>query len=269
MREELHFTMHDTSKCWYRNNCPNVDTESCKWSCQRMQQTKYLFDLSNLRPPHRKSQNLNIQLLNSEAQTYINGVLGDVPYFVRNGFNAYFYGGTGNGKTSWAVEILTNYFFEIAETNCNECRGLFISVPTLLMKTKMNIAHPNFDPYFCEIVDSIGKVDLVIWDDIIQTDPTAYESQLLYSLINERLLRKRANIFTSNLSRNELSEVDYRLYSRICTMSDCVEFTGEDMRVDNKFSAVVEQYMRDNPGIFDVNSDSYAGYPIHHTESEE
>lgn len=266
MREELHLTMHDTSKCWYRENCPNVDSKNCNWSCQRMQQTKYLFDLSNLRPSQRKAQKLDISVLDQTCQVYINGILGDVPYFVRNGFNAYFYGGTGTGKTSWATEIIITYFYEIAEKNHNECRGLFISVPTLLRNIKMDIGHPNCDPYFVEFIKTIETTDLVVWDDIIQTNPTDFESQWLYSLINERLLRKRANIFTSNLNPQDLSKVDNRLYSRICTISDCIKFSGKDLREKGKFSYVVKEFVKDNPDVYNINSVDYDGYPVHNED---
>jgi len=251
MRKELHLTMYDTNNCWYTNVCDKFGTEDCCWKCKRMQQTKFLLDLSNLRPIHARPLHLDLEGLNQDCVNYINGIFYNVSYFVQNGYNAYFYGPTGTGKTSWSCKILKTYFGEIAESTNFTCRGLFISVPMLLLNIKRNIKPSTYIEDFDELLNDIQKVDLVIWDDIIQTSPTDFESQWLYTLINERLLRKKANIFTSNLAPSDLLKADKRLYSRICTSADCVCFDCKDKRNERKFSDVITEFLAENPNGYD------------------
>ena len=253
MRKDLHLTMYKTDYCWYRDVCDKFKSEDCCWKCKRMQQTKFLLDLSNLRPVHIKPYRLDYDGLSKECENYLNGIFYNVSYFVDNGFNAYFYGGTGTGKTSWACKVLKTYFSAVAESTNFTCRGLFISVPMLLLNIKRNIKPSTYIEDFDELLDDIQKVDLVVWDDIIQTSPTDFESQWLYTLINERLLRKKANIFTSNLSPEELEIVDTRLHSRVCTISDCILFDCGDKRNSRKFSDVVNEFLEDEPNGFDTN----------------
>ena len=239
MRDNYFVPIHDTSACWYRNYCDECDTETCNRHCRKMQQTKYMLDLSELPFVYRKHQDLDVEKLNLTASDYICEICKDIPFFVQNGYNAYFYGGTGTGKTSWAVYILTNYFSAIAKNNNDRCRGLFISVPKLLRNIKLNIKFKDYD--FKELVDTIPYVDLVIWDDIIQTEPTAYERQWLYSLINDRITERKSNIFTSNMEPEDLNKIDKQLYSRIYTVSDAIDFSNIDLRGGHKFSDFLKQ----------------------------
>ena len=261
MRKDLHMTKHNTEDCWYRDYCEKFGTEDCCWKCRKMQQTKFLLDLSNLSRVHKRPLALDIRKVNKEAGQYINEVLSDPEFFVKRGYNAYFYGPTGTGKTSWACKILLNYFSAIAETNNSVCRGLFISVPELLRDLKFDITHPDNMPDFVEFVHTIQDTDLVVWDEIGDLNYTNYECQWVYSFVNHRIANKRANIFVGNCTPETLSAADPALYSRICTGSDCIEFDGMDLRVNNTFSSAIAEYLQDNPGIFDLDSENYQGIP--------
>ena len=259
MRKDLHITKHITEDCWYRTHCDKYGTEDCCWKCRRMQQTKFLLDLSNLSRIHRRPLDLDIRKLNKNASQFINAVLEDPVFFVNGGFNAYFYGPTGTGKTSWACKILLNYFAEIAETNNSICRGLFISVPELLRDLKFDINHPDNMPDFVEFIHTIQDTDIVIWDEIGDLSYTNYECQWIYSFINHRIANRRANIFVGNCTPETLSVADPALYSRVCTGSDCIEFDGMDLRINRTFLSAISDYLQDNPGVFDLDSDNYQG----------
>ncbi len=262
MRSDLHYTKYDVETCWYNSACEKYQTEECSWKCRKMQQTKFLLDLSNLPGKMRRPLNLDIRKVDKESAKYLNAILYDPRYFVDCGTNAYFYGSTGTGKTSWACKILNNYFASIAETNYNQCRGLFVSVPKLLRDIKMDIGHPNADPNFLEFIHTLENTDLVVWDDIIQTTPTDYESVWLYSLINTRTLNCKANIFTSNLTPEQLTEEDYRLASRICLNSVRIHFQGYDLRGENRFLKTVDEFLEANPDVFNTDSENYIGIPV-------
>lgn len=268
MRSDLHTTKHRTDNCWYKDNCSKYQTEDCCWKCRKMQQTKYMMDLSNLESPLKSFTGLDISLLNKPCAEYIEAVLYDPRYFVDFGDNAYFYGPTGTGKTSWACRILIEYFSQVAESSYNQCRGLFVSVPTLLRDIKCDIGHPHENPDFMEFIRTIETTDLVIWDDIGVTMPTDYETIWLYSLISKRLLAKRANIFTSNVEPHSYLIERPQLASRICLVSDCVEFTGADLRGSDGFLCRTQKFISEHPGAFDYTSENYIGVAYNKQKSE-
>ena len=220
--------------CWYKDSCDKYGTELCTYACKMFTQTDYLFQLSNLPKSCWRPQRLDTSELEKTVEETLMTIVHDTEFFVKKGFNLYLWGETGCGKTSWAIKIMNNYFATIAETNDFTIRGQYVNVASFLRDAKLHMTYRSED--YIEFLRIIQTCDIVIWDDIGQTDPTAYESQWLYSFINERLLAKKCNIFTSNLSPQQLEEIDKRLESRICKGSDCLHITGQDMRYANTYT---------------------------------
>lgn len=241
MREDLYVTILDTKYCPFRYvGCNEADTEVCDWKCKRCDGMNYLMALSNLPKKYRRHQDLDYDLLTDGTTVkYLQYMAYNIEYFVKNAFNVYFYGDTGTGKTSWAVKMLTNYFSAICDRNGHNVSGLFISVPQLLRDIKYYMTKPNED--FLELIESIKTADLVVWDDILQTSQTAFESQWVYSFINDRLMNCKSNIYTSNVTPDELKSSDARLHSRVCTESDCLLFSCNDLRGSKKYSQAILQ----------------------------
>lgn len=235
MRDSNYIRNEDVNKCWYKSTCEKYNTNDCHYTCKLFTQTDYLFQLSNLPKSKWKSQKLTTDMLDSQSAEILNTILVDCEFFVQKGFNLYLWGETGCGKTSWAIKILNNYFACIAETNDFTVRGLYINVASFLRDAKLHMSYKSDD--YMELLETIKKCDLVIWDDIGQTDPTNYESQWLYSFINERILAQKSNIYTSNLSPEQMEKLDKRLESRICKGSDCLHLIGVDMRSSNTYTA--------------------------------
>ena len=186
------------------------------------------MQLSNLPKNMWKPIKISSDKLDSSVAETLSVIIADCEYFVKKGFNLYLYGKPGRGKTSWAIKIMLGYFAYIAETNDFTCRGIYISVPSFLRDARMYMVNKSED--FSDLLSTIKSCDIVIWDDIGQTDTTNFESQWLYSYINERLLAGKCNIYTSNLSPSELNKADKRLASRICVGSDCLSIDGPDYR---------------------------------------
>lgn len=235
MLEDSYYTLMDTQYCRFRHCCPDVDTEVCTWQCKSCDGINYLMSTSNLPKKYQKHQDLNYDIIElPKTVDYLQQMEGNMVFFVDQGYNAYFYGDIGTGKTSWAVRMLTTYFSKICHTGEHHVAGLFISVPEILRNIKFYMTHKNES--FREIIELLPKVNLVVWDEMFQTDPTSFESQWLYSLVNSRILNQKSNIYTSNISPDDLAFKDKRLYSRVCLESDCVEFIGNDARGGKKFS---------------------------------
>lgn len=235
MRDSKYIRREDVENCWYRPICDKVDTEGCVYTCRKFTQTDYLFQLSNLPKSYWKPIRLCTDELSESTAEILNTIVVDCEFFVKKGFNLYLWGETGCGKTSWAVKIMNNYFASIAEQNDFTTRGLYINVASFLRDAKLYMTYKSED--YLELLHTIQECDIVIWDDIGQTDMTKYESQWLYSFINERIFAKKCNIFTSNLSPEELGIADKRLESRVCTGSDCLNITGTDKRSDNTYTS--------------------------------
>lgn len=235
MWDDTYIRLENTERCWYKDMCENYQTDDCIYTCKRFTQTDYLFQFSNLPRSRWVPQKLMTDMLDPEVSETLMTIAADCRFFVEKGFNLYLWGETGCGKTSWAIKILNNYFASIAETNDFRPRGIYLNVASFLRDAKLHMTYKS--QKYLDLLKLIQTCDLVVWDDIGQTDPTNYESQWLYSFINERLFSKKSNIYTSNLSPEQLEKQDKRLESRICKGSDCLHITGIDMRATDTYTA--------------------------------
>ena len=242
----------NVNKCWYKNICDKFGTDACEFTCKRFTQTDYLFQLSGLPKSKWKPINLSSDFLEPGVSEVLNTIIADCEYFVKKGFNLYLWGKTGCGKTSWAVKIMNGYFAYVAESSAFTPRGRYVSVPSFLRDAKMYLASKS--PEFLELIKILQTCDIVIWDDVGQTDATNFESQWLYSFINERLFANKCNIFTSNLSPDDLERSNERLASRICVGSDCLNITGPDMRFKNTYTFFMNSEEVDSDGCENGNS---------------
>ena len=109
------------------------------------------------------------------------------------------------------------------------CRALFINVPRFLLSLKENISERS--DYVAHIKENILTCDIVIWDDIATKQTSIFESEHLYSMIEARIAEGKSNIFTSNLTAEEMHKaLGDRLYSRIVNLSQDIELKGSDKR---------------------------------------
>jgi DNA replication protein DnaC len=154
----------------------------------------------------------------------------DIINFIKNGENLYIFSSNfGNGKTTWAIKIMQNYFNQIWAGNGFTQRGLFIHVPSFLTKFKevMNKKDEEFE----DLKKQLLEVDLVIWDDIAASKLSDYDHTNLLTYIDQRKLNGKSNIYTGNLNEQELIDaLGNRLKSRVWNDSTVVELLGRDRR---------------------------------------
>lgn len=222
--------MIDSSKCWLKNNCNKCD---CNTFCIRLFKLDYLYSQAMMELPQRRYTELYTDVGNSndkEQFKMLKNISHNIEEFVDKGDNIYIHSrNCGNGKTSWALRLVQEYFNKIWFKSELKCRALFISVPKLLIALKDNIEEK--DDYVVHIKENILKADIVIWDDIATKQTTVFESEHLFSMIDARICSGKSNIFTSNLSNEELrNALGDRLASRICNLSYNIELTGKDKR---------------------------------------
>jgi DNA replication protein DnaC len=150
--------------------------------------------------------------------------------FVDFGNNLYLYSKfCGNGKTTWSIKLLLQYFNEVWPCNNFRERGLFINVPTFLTKIKSVIGRP--DEQFENMRAIIDSVDIVVWDDIASTKLSDFDYNTLLTYIDKRTVEERCNIYTGNILPTDLDKyVGQRLASRILGHSTTIELKGRDRR---------------------------------------
>lgn len=220
----------DKENCWYTKNCSKYNTNLCNKNCIRYMEMHYLMETSNI-PKSKKFKNELIpEQIDIPNFEFLNQLKTNIVKFVNNGENLYIYSERfGNGKTTWAIKIMQKYFNDIWLGNGFKMRGLFIHVPSFLTKCKDIIS--NKDEEFDNLKQNLLNVDLVIWDDIAAGKLSDYDYNNLLTYIDQRKLNGKSNIYTGNLSEDELKVVvGNRLKSRIWNDSYVVEFIGSDRR---------------------------------------
>lgn len=189
---------------------------------------KWQFDNSGLPKSKYQPIRLSPQACDRQAFSKLATIRKDIDEFVEQGKNLYICGANpGNGKTSWAIKMLQTYFHYVAEGNLFNVKGLFVSVPDLILKMK------DFDsPLPKEYKENLRNVDLLILDDIAIAGLSQYDYLQLFALIDSRILAGKSMIFTSNNAtiKDLKAAVGERLASRIWNNSVVVELKGGDMR---------------------------------------
>ena len=220
----------EKENCWYKEKCNKYNTNKCNKNCIRYMEMDYLINNSNIPKGKQFKQELRPDKIDISSFDLLLEIKNDIINFVENGENLYIYSERfGNGKTTWAIKIMQNYFNKIWLGNGFKIRGIFIHVPTFLTRFKEVINKK--DEEFEEMKNILSDVDLVIWDDIATGKLSEYDHNNLLTYIDQRKLNGKANIFTGNLNEQELEiAVGKRLKSRIWNSSTVVHLQGSDRR---------------------------------------
>ena len=192
----------------------------------------YLYNEAGIPLKLRKNMTLLIDSDGTDREQFIrlSEIQNNIVNYIKEGNNLYIYSTqTGNGKTSWALRLVQSYLNKIWFRSNLECKVLFVNVPEFLLSMKANITCPN--EYYQHIRKYVDDCDLVVWDDIANKSGTEFEISNLLSIINGRINKGKANIYTSNIAPQALTELlDIRLASRIANQSEWIQFNGGDKR---------------------------------------
>lgn len=218
-------------ECWFKNNCDLYNTVECNCGCAIYYQYYHLVNLAGIPKRIQYAENQVLYAQDDiEKYKYLSGIKNNIKTWVKEGNNLFLYSKYyGNGKTTWAIKLMSSYFSNILYGNGTRCRGLFINVDDFLLRKKKHIT--NHNQRFADMEALLSEVDLVIWDDIGCTKLSDYDHTVIFPIINSRLLNGKANIFTSNLIDDDFSvNVGDRLASRILETSQIVEFINPPQR---------------------------------------
>ncbi|MDU7163666.1 MAG: ATP-binding protein [Anaerococcus vaginalis] len=161
----------------------------------------------------------NIKRIVNDAKNYANN-------FPNSYRNLYIFGDVGRGKTF----LINSIAKEILDKNYSV---LYLTATKLF--SFMNdylYAFSERKEELKEKYDLIFDSDLLIIDDLgSENDRNSNESNL-FEIVNDRIINKKAMIFSSNYSEDELIEFyGDRIFSRIIGSSHVMEIFGEDLRL--------------------------------------
>ena len=218
----------NVENCWYQGVCPKSPSQ-CSTTCLRYIEMLNLVQQSNI--PESKWIPLKLRPgADRDSFLRLQSIKENIEEWVKGGNNLYIYSqNCGNGKTSWSIKLMLAYFNEIWAGNGFRRRGIFVSVPEFLDRSREIIN--NRDDEFVKIKDDIIDCDLVIWDDITSTQLTNFNHSLLLNYIDARMLANKANIFTGNVDyEGMIKGLGGRLSSRVWNGSEIIEFVDRDKR---------------------------------------
>ena len=223
--------MTNNEDCPFYNSCNHIDCN--KPYCTRRIKIDALYDLALIPKARRKHIKLVLDINLTDEQEFCKlvDIERNIVKFVNSGQSLYIHSSiAGNGKTSWSIRLLTAYLKSVwLTTPTDECKALFVNVPSYLLGIKSAITKPNEEIEM--IKDNILQADIVVFDDIGTKVATSFEHENLLSIIDTRINNGKCNIFTSNLNDDELHEaLGDRLASRICSTPNNIELKGKDKR---------------------------------------
>ncbi|RDU25103.1 ATP-binding protein [Anaerosacchariphilus polymeriproducens] len=179
---------------------------------------KYYSD-SNINPTTGLSSLETMKRAVNECWNFIN-------QFDQKFENLFFYGDTGIGKT-----FLSNC---IAKELLNRSKSvIYFSAFQLFDIFAKNTFEKNTE--FQEMNQHIFNCDLLIIDDLGTELTNSFISAQLFLCVNERILRKKSTIISTNLAINTLVDnYSERTFSRISSNYTMLKLFGDDIRIKKK-----------------------------------
>ncbi len=142
--------------------------------------------------------------------------------------NLFFYGDTGVGKT-----FLSNCVAkELLDTSHSVIYFTAFQLFDILSKNTFSKAA---DDDIIAAHQNIFDCDLLIIDDLGTELPNSFTASQLFLCLNERILRKRSTIISTNLTINQVAELySERTFSRISSRYVMLKLFGDDIRIQKK-----------------------------------
>ena len=211
-----------------------IGSEKCH--CFRSQEITLLYEQSNIQEVFQTENfsTLSYEYYKGEDLTRFQNAVNISKDFVA-GFqnhyqNLFFYGTVGTGKSFLSGCIAKELLAKACSVIYFSSNGLFEKLSRYAFDNKSKDSLYNFykDLYNC---------DLVIIDDLGTEVTNSFVASQLFGLLNERHMRQKATIISTNLSLEELRErYSDRVFSRITSNYSICKLTGQDIRIQKKLS---------------------------------
>lgn len=213
---------------------PDADGLKEKCHCFRQQEIAVLYEQSHIRELIQKENfsTLSSRYYQGEDLQHFNAAVDFSRKFVQNFkqdyHNLFFYGTVGTGK-SFLSGCIAN---ELLKQGCSviyfSASALFDTLARFCFDARLKEEQHDF----CE---DIYGCDLLIIDDLGTEVTNNFVSSQLFVCLNERHLRRKAVIISTNLTLEEIRDrYSDRIFSRITSSFTLRKLTGPDIRIYKK-----------------------------------
>lgn len=213
------------------------DGRKQKCSCFRQREISVLYSQSHIRDTVAKENfsTLSTEYYQGEDLRHFKSAVELCLEFVKNFNQDYrnllFYGTVGTGKSFLSGCVAK----ELMDKGCSviyfSAAGLF----DLFARYSFDYREKETLRDFCE---DVYGCDLLIVDDLGTEITNNFIASQLFSCLNERSLRKKSVIISTNLSLEEIRDrYSDRIFSRITSSFDLCKLTGPDIRIYRKMAS--------------------------------
>jgi DNA replication protein DnaC len=145
--------------------------------------------------------------------------------FTTNSKSILMFGQTGLGKTHLSLAIAN----VVLQKGYSVIYDSAINILRNIEKEHFSYEHSS------EMIDLVMNTDLLILDDIGTEYESNFYNATVYNIINTRLNCGKPTIISTNLDFEGIARrYDKRVMSRIISMYSCLEFKGEDVRMQKR-----------------------------------
>ena len=219
-------------------SCPHcqdtgyIGQEKCH--CFKQQIISLLYEQSNIKEllqQYNFSQ-LSYEFYNDEElthfQTTVESCYNFINSFKSDYHNLFFYGTVGTGK-SFLSGCIAKELMDLGHS------VIYFSSAGLFDKISQYAFDYNSKDSLSDLYEDLYSCDLLIVDDLGTELTNTFSSSQFFSILNERILRKKSIIISTNLSLQELQDCySDRIFSRITSNFDLHKITGPDIRMYKK-----------------------------------
>lgn len=205
-----------------------------KCSCFRQAEIALIYEQSHIKDLLKTDNfdHLSYDFYEGDDLTRFTNAVKQCQNFVKN-FNSdyhnlFFYGTVGTGK-SFLSSCIAKELIEQGKL------VIYFSASQLFETLSRSTFDKESKEAASGIYEDIYECDLLIIDDLGTELTNAFVSSQLFSCLNNRHLRKKSTIITTNLSLEELRDrYSDRIFSRITSNYGMCKLTGRDIRITKK-----------------------------------
>jgi DNA replication protein len=238
-------SMHGFAKDYLQihYDCPQckdtgyIDGDKC--SCFKRAAIELLYDQSNIKDILKQTDfaSFSLDYYASEPKDLSSRDLATVAFNSAKAFvddfrtsfdNLFLYGDTGVGKTFLSHCIARQLL------DRGLCVIYFSAFDLFKRLAKGTFSHNIED---AKQNEPIFDCDLLIIDDLGTELTNSFVTSSLFLCINERLMRRKPTIISTNLALEDFSEIySERIFSRISSNYTMLKMIGDDIRIQQKLS---------------------------------